>query len=184
MPSNFNVVKCNLTQLTTRSKCYTPGHCVLALWCVVPLQCILAMCCVLALHCTLKVVLAISCSPKGLQSYFTLICGVWVSVATVAKVGPLASQRSAHYMCSSAVVLLCGQQSIYFLVGVRLCSPSLPPSPPFLYLEQFGGCYSLACLLILFASCFLSFLFSMVIIIIIIIIATVILLESILIGFH
>ena len=35
---NLNVVKCNLTLLTTRSKCYTCGHCSLALCYVFTLQ--------------------------------------------------------------------------------------------------------------------------------------------------
>ena len=71
------------------------------------------------------------------------------------------SQWSAHCVCSLAVVLLCGQQSVQFLVGVELCSPSLPS----LYTSgQFGVVIVLhVCShvgsLFLFASCFLSFLF-------------------------
>ena len=83
-------------------------------------------------------------------------------VHSVATVGGLNSnsQRSAHHMCSSAVVLLCSQWGVQFLVGVELYSPSLAS---LFDIWVVWGCYSLACLqshwLILFASFFfLSFL--------------------------
>ena len=75
----FNVVKCNLTLLTMRSKRYTCGHCCLALRCVLALQCVLVLQCVLALRCTLSVVLFPQASSVLFYPYLQ-----YVHLATVA----------------------------------------------------------------------------------------------------
>ena len=101
---NLNVVKCNLTLLTTRSKRYTCGHCSLALCCVFTLQYVFSavvrlivavhfQCCgvsqryVVFLVLSFCVVLASCCSPRHLQSYYTLICSAYIEQLQLLRLG-------------------------------------------------------------------------------------------------
>ena len=118
--------------------------------------------------------LASCCSPKHLQSYYTLICSAYIQQLQLLRSG----LKQWFAVCSSCVQPRCS-----FTVWLVECLVSgwcgtvfsLPPVP--LHISVVWGCYSHACLqscwLILFAS-YIFFFHSFVVIVFIIIIIAII----------